>query len=214
MPTRALIAGLVLALVAYGCGSDNSAPSSPEPGPPPAPSTDTIQLQPAMTVGTHVFADGSTAQGGTGQDVDGIPCANPLVDTYHIHVHLSLIFDGAQATVPIAVGIKDPAYLSDVERFANGGSCIYWIHTHDESGIVHVEAPQSGTYTLGQFFDIWGEPLSTTNVAGHEGAQTIYVDGQVYDGDPREIVLAPQMQITIEVGTPISPPTYRFPDGY
>ena len=73
-----------------------------------------------------------------------------------------------------------------------------------------------GSFKLGNVFDLWGEPLTTTNVAGYTGTQTIVVDGQTYTGNPRQIQLAPYMQITIEVGIPLSgpPPTYLFPPNY
>jgi hypothetical protein len=63
---------------------------------------------------------------------------------------------------------------------------------------------------------MWGEPLTTTNAAGYLGQQTIFVDGVQYFGDPRTIVLAPYMQITIEVGIALGgpPPTYLFPPNY
>jgi hypothetical protein len=44
----------------------------------------------------------------------------------------------------------------------------------------------------------------------------IIVNGQTYTGDPAQIQLAPFMQITIEMGTPLPgpPPTYLFPVNY
>ena len=36
------------------------------------------------------------------------------------------------------------------------------LHTHDASGIVHIESPDKRDYTLGQFFDVWGVRLSST----------------------------------------------------
>ena len=35
------------------------------------------------------------------------------------------------------------------------------MHTHASDGIIHMEAPKQMTFTLGEFFDIWGEKLST-----------------------------------------------------
>jgi hypothetical protein len=35
--------------------------------------------------------------------------------------------------------------------------CIYWLHTHDGTGIIHIESPIKRDFTLGQFFDIWAK---------------------------------------------------------
>jgi hypothetical protein len=98
--------------------------------------------------------------------------------------------------------------------FVGVGQGIYWLHTHDATGIIHVESPDARTYTLGNFFDIWGQPLTPTNVAGLEGPVHAYVDGKPHPGDPRAIVLRAHAQITLEVGTPlVTPPVYVFPEG-
>ncbi|HEU4655301.1 MAG TPA: hypothetical protein VFS47_15035, partial [Steroidobacteraceae bacterium] len=85
------------------------------------------------------------------------------------------------------------------------------LHTHDNSGILHVEAPEPATFTLGQFFDIWGQPLTNTNVAGLEGMPiVVYLtesDGTttiVQDTEWRNIELTSHRLITIQVGSPIS----------
>ena len=63
-------------------------------------------------------------------------------------------------------------------------------------------------------FDIWGQPLDRTIVAGINGPVTAYVNGAQYDGDLRAIPLTAHQQITLEVGTPIvPPPNYVFPPG-
>ena len=33
--------------------------------------------------------------------------------------------------------------------------CIYWLHTHDNSGLIHIESPIKENFTLGQFLHIW-----------------------------------------------------------
>ena len=86
------------------------------------------------------------------------------------------------------------------------GQCFYWLHTHTPDGIIHVESPTIRTYTLGQFFAIWGQPLSRTNVAGAKPRPgehtTVWVDGNLYAGDPREIELTAHLDVTIDVGPP------------
>lgn len=88
------------------------------------------------------------------------------------------------------------------------------MHTHDATGIIHVESRDNRTYALGQFFDIWGQTLNAREVAGLKGAVRAYVDGKRYSGDPRSIVLSAHTQITLEVGAPfLPPPVYAFPAG-
>ena len=200
---------MVLALsLAVACGSDKS---TTEPPPPPPPAPDTVQLVIGDVVGTATFPDGNTAQGGQGDPVDGVACDNSTPN-YHIHVHLSLYVDGKQIAIARAVGVTDPQV---VDNFVLAGSCFYWLHTHDATGIIHVEPPISAQLTLGQFFDIWGQPLSKTEVAGYQGAVTVLVDGEEYTGDPRAIAFEAHKQIALEVGTPlVTPDFYLFPADY
>ena len=82
------------------------------------------------------------------------------------------------------------------------------------TGIIHVELPDDRPYTLGNFFDIWGQPLTVREVAGLKGVVRAFVDGKPYSGDPRAIVLGAHTQITLEVGAPfLTPPVYAFPAG-
>lgn len=172
-----------------------------------------VQLHEGILVGTPHFDNGSTASGGTGAPVDGIPCGQGH-DAEHYHAHLALFANGQQIAIPAAIGIDSAFFRGD--SLAIAGKCFYWLHTHDRSGIVHVEPEETGhTFTLGQFFDVWGEPLSTDGAAGFSGPVAVYVDGQQYTGDPRALVLKAHQQITLEVGTPrVAPPIYAFPSGY
>jgi hypothetical protein len=173
-----------------------------------------IQLVIGTTVGTPTFPEGDTATGGQGQLVDGkFQCLKFVGGPGHHHAHLSLFVNGQQLAIPRGIGMFQP----DHNNFIYHQTCLYILHTHDDTGIIHME-PRigNGYFKLGNVFDLWGEPLTTSNVAGYTGQQTIIVDGQTYNGDPRLIVLAPYMQITIEVGTPLGgpPPTYLFPPNY
>jgi hypothetical protein len=84
--------------------------------------------------------------------------------------------------------------------------CYYWLHTHAQDGIIHIESPSESSYTLGQFFAIWDQPLSSTEVGPEEGALTVFVNGTPYRGDPADIVLVPHEDIEIDVGSPATQP--------
>jgi hypothetical protein len=171
-----------------------------------------IQLVQAVQVGKTMFEPGDTAKGGNGQPVDGIEGSSREMLAVHVHAHLSIFVKGEQIAVPYGIGIVKPFQVD--HGFVGMGQGIYWLHTHDATGIIHVESPDSRPYTLGQFFDIWGRTLSANDVAGQLGVVHAFVDGKPRAGDPRSIVLTAHGQITLEVGDPIvAPPVYLFPNG-
>jgi len=178
----------------------------------PATAQRTIPLVQATQVGATMFEPGDTPSGGNGQPVDGIEGSSREMLKVHVHAHLALFSKGRQIAIPYGIGIVKPF---DVKNgFVGVGQGIYWLHTHDATGIIHVESPDNRTYTLGNFFNIWGRPLTRGDVAGLKGEVRVFVDGKPYTGDPRAIVLGPHTQITLEVGAPfVPPPAYTFPSG-
>jgi hypothetical protein len=85
-------------------------------------------------------------------------------------------------------------------------ACDYEMHTHDGSGVVHVEGPVPKTFTLGQFFSLWGQTLSATEVAGVLGTPRFYVVQNEtvtkVTSNPANLTLDSHMEIVIVVGTP------------
>jgi hypothetical protein len=156
-----------------------------------------------------------TTAGATGAKVDGIGCQTTEQTIFHIHAHLTIFVSGSARQVPPAIGIP-AAQAQHTPRgtFINGGSCLYWLHTHAADGIIHIESPVHRTYTLGQFFDEWGQPLGPDQVGPATGHVTALYNGQVYQGNPRDIPLNAHAQIQLEVGTPvIAPVSISFPSG-
>ena len=140
----------------------------------------------------------------------GIPALSPMEGTaVHIHQHLDLYVDGRKVLVPAGIGI-DPAV-----GYAP-------LHTHDPSGVIHVESPTVRTYTLGEFFAVWGVRITPSCLGGYcagGGRQLrLFVDGRAYRGDPTTLALAPHQELVVAFGTaaqlpsPI-PSTYQFPPG-
>jgi len=218
-PMRAVYIGIGVAVVvlvlAFGIfdwwqkRQVQQANATPTPG--PNASVKPIQLANGESIGTKFDKDKypDTPRGGRGAVVDGIGCGAMEYATLHVHTHLAIFYNGKQMAVPQYIGFA-PSLV---------GGCLYWIHTHDASGIIHIEAPdinppQGGPYTLGMLFDIWGQPLERNNVAGLSGPVTAYVNGAKYDGDLRSIPMGAHQQITLEVGGPlVPPPNYAFPPG-
>jgi len=142
----------------------------------------------------------SAVNGGMGETIDGVPC-RVMDQTYHIHTHVSIALNDALLTIP--------AHLGMVGATPTFGGCFYQIHTHDGSGRLHIESPVPVSYMLGSLFKIWGQPLTTTNVAGISGLPiVVYVTDNgvttVYQGDPAAIELTSHREITIQIGTPVS----------
>ncbi|HEY4320927.1 MAG TPA: hypothetical protein VGM77_07045 [Gemmatimonadales bacterium] len=137
-------------------------------------------------------------QGPVGKPIAGISCDAMEGSRIHIHQHLVILDHGKSVAIPFDVGRPASA------------NCLYWIHTHTPDGIIHIEAPANRSFTLGDFFAIWGEPLSRLEAASAKGSRTsplrIWVDGKRYLGDPRMIALVAHADITIEAGPPFSTP--------
>ena len=217
----AMFSALALALGACGGGGgDDPAPAptpQPQPQPTPLPSPPSVPPLSAPPLVKLQFQDvgtvrqwpqsGDTATGGQGQAVDSFTCADPI-ETYHVHSHLSIFLNGDQLIVPDHIGIPTPG----------GKECTYAVHTHDGSGEIHIEAAAAGTFTLGNFFHIWGQPLDRTNIGGIAGLPiTVYIvdEGKTaateYTGDLPTIDLPAHRQITIQIGTAIKViPVYDF----
>ena len=142
-----------------------------------------------------------------GAPVDGIRCDAAEQVAYHIHAHLAVFVDGAARQIPYGIGVVNPAVTETARGpFAQATRCYYWLHTHAADGVIHVESPSQRRYTLGNFFDIWRQPLSRTQLGPATGTVTAYVDGAPYRGDPRGIVLTERQDIQLDVGTPLVPP--------
>jgi hypothetical protein len=168
----------------------------------PPPFTSTIStLSYGGVLGTLYWPDGNTASGGNGSPVDGVVCGAGMAETFHVHSHVAIFKDGQWLAFPKLVGILP--------------QCNYETHTHDNTGIIHIETPNLKTFTLGEVFDIWGMPLSSTNVAGITGNIAIYIndngDVRRYMGDPRNIVLTSLRDITFQIGSTLPTlPTYSW----
>ncbi len=218
-PAAYWLLGAAAAAILAGCGGGGGgssiAPPPPPSSPTPIPAGTPIALSGGMTLGQPVFSNGDTSSGGQGSPVGGIPCDNMSV-TYHVHAHLSLFNNGQRIAIPGAVGINNFTQTSPGVFYATSSGCYYYLHTHDASGILHIEWPaSSASPTLGQLFDIWGQPLTLTNVSGYQGSVTVFLDGAQYTGDPRVIMLTSHRDINLEVGSPLAiPPQLTWPSYY
>jgi hypothetical protein len=182
-------------------------PLSPAPSPGPN-GSESVPVPPAAPLA-------SAATSASGQPVDGISCQTSEQTIFHIHAHLTIFVNGASRQVPAAVGIPGAqAQNTPSGPFIGSGTCFYWLHTHAPDGIIHIESPVHRTYTLGNFFDEWGQPLGPGQAGPATGHVTAIYNGQVYQGNPRSIPLTAHAQIQLEVGRPlVAPESITFPGG-
>lgn len=134
-----------------------------------------------------------------------VPCGPSEVLTRHEHAHLTMVVRGQLRPVPAFIGIT--------------ATQICWLHTHDATGIIHIEAGDSRTFTVGDFFAVWGQPLGQTVIdgdrAGSGESVQATVNQQTYAGSPETIVLKDHEDIVLQLGPPflqIAP--YVWPPGY
>jgi hypothetical protein len=139
----------------------------------------------------------------TGSTVDGVQCNTSEQVAYHIHTHLTVYVNGALRAVPPGIGVVQPVAQRTADGvFDQASRCYYWLHTHAQDGIIHVEAPTQKTYTLGQFFAIWRQPLTGDQVGPARGTVTAYVNGRRFAGDPASIPLVSHEDVQFDVGPP------------
>ena len=136
-----------------------------------------------------------------GQVVDSVPCLRDDLPVNHFHVHLAIYLDGERLTVPAGLGVGQP-WGENPPGFIATGGCFAWIHTHDTTGVVHVFTQVGKSYSLGQVFSVWGQPLATDGALGFRGPIAVLVNGHPIDGDPRSVPLKNLENIVIELGKP------------
>jgi hypothetical protein len=121
----------------------------------------------------------------------------------HHHEHLDLFVTGHRVTVPALIGIDERAgFLTE-------------LHTHDPSGIIHVESPVQRSFTLGQFFCEWGVKLNANCLGRYRGELAWWVNGRRMHGNPASLPLRQHQEIVIAAGRPprAVPASYDFPAG-
>lgn len=202
-----------LFLVACGRGGAVDPGYSAAPAPPPSAGAapwllpaDPLSLvrQAGLTPGTHEFF------------------------TYHVHAHLDVFVNGHPVQIPggIGIDITDPGVHGGQTNGAPSYGyiklcprpCISPLHTHDVTGVIHIEAATKTQFTLGQFFEEWGVRLDGSCVGGYcepSASVVVFIDGKRYKGNLAAIGLASHEEIAIVIGTPPTsiPATYTFAPG-
>lgn len=114
-------------------------------------------------------------------------CTTDEATRFHIHPLLAIVAEGKNVEIPADVG--------------ESLTCLHPLHTHDNTGTIHVEAPEERDFTLGDFFAVWEKPLSKTQVLDYvaDASHTLVM---TVDGKPNEefenLVLRDNEKIIIE----------------
>lgn len=150
------------------------------------------------------------ANASAGAKAAGLKMASMEGSVSHFHVHLDVIVNGKAVPVPANLGIdRTTQQLSEM-------------HTHDGSGVLHIEAPTHRRYVLGEIFNEWNVQLGPGGIGGLKtgGGKTLtaYVDGKRVTGDPAAIELTPHREIALVYGDAANasvkvPKSYDFPSG-
>ena len=205
---------------ALGADSGSGAsPKAPAVKTVPIPSSMQLVQPPAGTPGPETVpipngpALATLDNAATGTTVDGVQCEAGEQLVSHVHTHLTIFVNGQPRVVPYGIGIPGyQAVRTKQGAFVETGNCFYWLHTHADDGVIHIESPSSKkSFTLGQFFDEWGIPLSTTQVGPATGKVTVFFtapgkEPRLYEGNPRNLPLGSHYQIQLDVGSPIVAP--------
>lgn len=179
----------------------------------PAPAAGALGPESVPVPNAAVLTGTTTAA--SGQAVEGISCSTSEQTLFHIHAHLTVFVNGTARQIPNGIGIPGAVTTAtQAGSYVASGKCFYWLHTHAADGIIHIESPVHRTFTLGDFFDEWGQPLGPAQVGPASGPVTAIYNGKVYRGSPRGIPLTAHAQIQLEVGTPlVGPESITFPGG-
>jgi hypothetical protein len=114
-------------------------------------------------------------------------------EKFHIHALLHIYVNGLLSPLAADIGL-DPA--NGIESS---------MHTHDGTGIIHMEAPHPFNYTLGDFFSVWGVKLGPAQVGGLKGdggdRLHFYLNGKPLS-NPAALVLHKDDSVVIGYGPP------------
>jgi hypothetical protein len=139
----------------------------------------------------------------------GLPMLSSEGAAEHIHAHLDVLVDGRAVPVPANIGIdRTRASISP-------------LHTHDDSGVIHIESPVHRQFSLGEFFSEWQVSLSGDNIGGLRATDgkvlRVFVNGNVQTGNPAAITFGPHDEVAVIYGVPrpgeTIPTKYDFPQG-
>jgi hypothetical protein len=138
--------------------------------------------------------------------VDNVYCDQLEQSIEHIHVYITMYINGQAQSVPPNIGIAQG-------QQGASATCFYWLHTHDSSGIIHIEAPAAEPFTLGQFLDEWSQQFQSLGFPSQLLLTTgwkVWVNGKAYTHSLTAIPLDAHTIITIAYNSPNAKPATTY----
>ena len=100
-----------------------------------------------------------------------LACTLDMATKFHIHPNLKIVVNGTVQIIPKDIGINN--------------LCMNAIHTHDATGVIHVESPVRKDFTVGDFFAVWGKEFDKNQILDYQADKThviaITVNGKMVD---------------------------------
>jgi hypothetical protein len=216
--TRQAALAACLIWIAAGCGGGKGSVAGASAPLAPAPKTGGLPWRaPAATDAMRLATK-------SGVPVDRHEYGIPGHPGTHIHAHLDVFVNGKPVQVPAGIGIDftvpgvqhgsspdgTPSY-GGIELCAR--ACIAALHTHDDSGVMHIESQEPRSYRLGDLFAEWHVRMDGECVGGYckpNASIAVYRNGDRFSGNPAGLVLADREEIAVVIGSPpdVIPSTY------
>jgi hypothetical protein len=177
-----------------------------------APQTDLQRPVPRIGRGKGYRIPSADRHTSAGRPVGRFRCTRAPTARYG--THLEVFANRLDVVVPAGIGIAAPRKRDGA--YVTRGRCEYPVRTREPTGLIEVD--RGAEPTLGEFFDVWGQPLDRRRVLGFRASRgeavSAFVNGVRWRGDPRSIPLTRHAAIVVEVGGWFPPtPRYLFPPG-
>lgn len=83
-----------------------------------------------------------------------LTCTTDMATQFHIHPKLKIIIASKEQEIPRNIGVMP--------------TCMYSLHTHDNTGVIHVEAPEKKDFTLADFFAVWQKTFTKDQILDYK----------------------------------------------
>ena len=161
-------------------------------------------------------ADAVTRARLAGVPVDRFEYGVPGHPGEHIHAHLDVFVNGAPVRVPaglgIAISVPGVKHGTSPDGSPSYGGitlcarvCIAALHTHDDTGVLHIESQKERTYRLGEVFTEWNVRMDGKCVGGYcrpDASVLVFANGERFTGNPADLELKDNEEIAVVIGSP------------
>jgi hypothetical protein len=110
-------------------------------------------------------------------------------DMLHYHATLSIVIRGENQVIPADTGVIP--------------GCMRGIHTHDDTGKLHIETPEAMEARLEHFFQIWEQTFTSTQLLdatiGEGESISLTVNGELVE-NPRNHILEDGQELVLTLG--------------